>query len=287
MLGVVSADNKSQSVSLTGSSPMGKVERKKGTHEGSITGVSHGIVKHGKNTIFIMLKLKMSGLLAGMNGKLGGSKVFKGAHDTLLVNITRPKNRNTAAQASIRADMRSMAATWRTLTEAQRLAWNSFGSTMSRKNKLGTAHKSAGFNAFIAENQRNQFVAPGAAVVTNPYPSNPVITPLNCANPVAVGGATPSLVIDVPLIPTGQVLVLYGTPPESAGRYNVKGQYHPFTTFVAGAAVPAKDILGVYTGTFGTPVTGKKIYFQWETVLLSGSKIDKLYGDESAVAVIS
>ena len=265
VMGIVAADNKS-------ALPESRSERK---------------ANKRKSFVFVNLKIIFSGLISEVEGKLNGSKLYKGRNNFLMTNKVKPKNANTTAQASVRASLREYASTWKGLTEAQRKSWNSGGSLLSKKNKIGTAHSLSGFNYFVAENQRSQLIFPGSPLNPSPLPAATNIIPLECSNPVVVGGATPSMVMDLPEVPTGEILVIYATPSMSAGRYFVKGQYRPIYRQAVHAAQPAFDLLSAYTDVFGTPVTDSKIHFEWETCSESLSGIDKFFGTTKAVAVVS
>ncbi len=265
MLGIMAADNKSASVTIV----KGKQKRIR------------------KSMIFCNLKIIFSGLISEVEGKLNGSKLYKGRNNYIMSNKVKPKNPNTFTQASVRAGLRQYAATWQTLTQLQIKTWNEAGVGVSVKNKIGTAHDLAGFNLFVAENQRQQVATPGGAIVVNPPTHTGDIVPLNASNLVMVGGVTPSVLLDIPAIPTGQVMVIYATSCLSPGKSFVKGQYRPIATLAAHAAQPGYDFTSGYEAVFGTPVTGKKAYFKWETMSTAGSKLNKFFGTESNAIIVS
>ena len=239
-----------------------------------------------KSFYFVNLKIIFSGLISEVEGKLNGSKLYKGRNNYIMSNKVKPKNPNTFTQASVRAGLRQYAATWQTLTQLQIKTWNEAGVGVSVKNKIGTAHDLTGFNLFVAENQRQQLATPGGAIVVNPPTHTGDIIPLNASNLVMVGGVTPSVLLDIPAIPAGQVLVIYSTPCLSPGKSFVKGQYRPIATLAAHAAQPAYDLTSYYEAVFGSPVTGKKAYFKWETMSTAGSKLNKFFGTESNAIIV-
>jgi len=249
----------------------------------TMAGRALGAAKHRTANKFGIcnLKVRYSALISQTEGKLNGSKFYSSKGNQIISNKVKPKNRNTSLQAIVRAGLRYYASAWQTLTQAQIATWNAAGRELSIKNKLGTSSSRSGINYFVAENQRNQSANPGAALVTAPYAEGITITPLDCAGPTAAGGATPVMTLDLPAIPTNQVIIVYATAPLSPGKTFVKGLYRQIYVAPTGAAAPGFNLLPAYQAVFGNPVTGKKIFFQWETVGLNQSKIDKLYGSLS------
>ena len=264
MFGIMAADNKSAIVTIV-----------KGKQK-----------KERKSMIFCNLKIVFSGLISEVEGKLNGSKLYKGRNNFIMSNKVKPKNPNTFTQASVRAGLRQYAATWQTLTQLQIKTWNEAGSTSSVKNKLGTSHDLSGFNLFVAENQRQQLATPGGAIVTTPPTHTGDIVPLNAQNLVMVGGVTPSVLLDIPAIPAGQVMVIYATSCLSPGKSFVKGKYRPIATIAAHAAQPGFDLTSSYEAVFGSPVTGQKAFFKWETMSTTGSKLNKFFGAESNAIIV-
>ena len=72
-----------------------------------------------KSFYFVNLKIIFSGLISEVEGKLNGSKLYKGRNNYIMSNKVKPKNPNTFTQASVRAGLRQYAATWQTLTQLQ------------------------------------------------------------------------------------------------------------------------------------------------------------------------
>jgi hypothetical protein len=243
-------------------------------------------INEKKSFVFVNLKIIFSGLVSEVQGKLNGSKLYKGRNNFIMSNKVKPKNPNTTSQATVRAGLREYAAQWAGLTDVQRAAWNEGGKVLARKNKLGTSHGSAGFNFYVAENQRNQLVLPGSASVVSPLPSSTGLALLNCSNLVATNTPATLIALDVPAILPNQSLVIYMTYSVSAGRSFVKGLYRPVAVLTTHAARPAYDITAQYESVFGAPISGRRIFAQWETVQNNSSKIDKFYGTTSAQIIV-
>ncbi len=70
-----------------------------------------------------MAKVKLSGLIGDLRGKVGGSAFVKSAGGLILRNATTPVNKNTVLQSSRKNITASMQWEWQRLTQAQRDCW--------------------------------------------------------------------------------------------------------------------------------------------------------------------
>ena len=226
--------------------------------------------------IFVLMGLiKYSPLVTTMNGKLSGGKLYKGRSGNIISTKVKPVNRRTSTQLAARAALKEYSGLWKTIFDIQRSSWDSFASAITKKNRVGDTHVMTGFAAFVSENTRLQYASPGAAEVDIP-PAN--ITPTlngNFANAVAVGSATQTFVIDIPLVTTGDILVLSATPGVSPGRTFVTGKFRPILRQSAHAAQTAQSIYSGFESAFGELRTSTKIYLKAEYISIAGSKISK------------
>lgn len=225
--------------------------------------------------IFVCVKVVWSALVSQMSGKLNGSKIYTGRTGSIISNRVKPKNKNSATQISSRALIRYFAAAWKSLSQTLITEWNSQGAATQHKDKLGKTHTMSGFNLWITENCRLNFIIPNSAALTDPPgPTEPLIYG-NTSIKSAVGGATPALTCDIPQVGTNDMLVVYASPSISTGKTFVKGKYLPIIRQAVHAAQPALDILTAYKSVFGDPVTGKQIFIKSEYFSIQGSKVNK------------
>ena len=255
-------------------------------------------MKLRKSIIFINLKIIFSGLVSEMEGKLNGSKIYKGRNNTIMSNKVKPHNPNTGAQIATRSDVRYYSGLWQTGFATFMKTFNAGAKQLSVKNKIGTAHSLAGFNWFLGENCRNKFcynlywaaatppASLNADLTTVPPLSRPTMNG-NIKALVAVATGTPSMVVDVPMVSAGDIGIIYATPPLSAGKTYVNGKYRPILGVLAGAATPAKDILAAYVNEFGSLLAGKVVHVRFEYVNILGSKLDHYYSGAPLEALIS
>ncbi len=172
-----------------------------------------------------------------------------------------PVNPSSSFQAAVRARMATNAAAWRLLTASQRTAWADFGVNISRTDSLGQSYTLNGFGAYCMVN--NNRLAAGDAVI-----SDPVIytepTALLTITPTLTSAAF-SLAYTATPLAAGVRLFWYAGPQRPAGR-NFEGDMRLISVTAAAAASPT-NLLAAYTGRFGAPVTGNKIFVAGQTYL--------------------
>jgi len=221
-----------------------------------------------------------------MSGKLNGSKIYKGRSGSVVTNKVKPKNPNTATQIQRRANLRFFAALWHTIAQSFMLEWQSAGSQITKKNRVGDSHTIGGFNLYILENSRNRFLfncpwsgATPAATLNTPLETPPADTPPvvngNVESLDFTGGATPVMTIDIPLVSAGDILVISASPSVSAGKSFVKGKFRPIIVIPAGVAQTAADITDAYAAVYGAPITGKAVWIHAEFFSIEGRKVVK------------
>lgn len=166
--------------------------------------------------------------------------------------------------------MSANAASWRTLTSAQRAGWTDLGASMSRSDSLGQAYTLTGFMAYCSVN--NNLAAAGSSLLTD-APALTTPSALLTATITTTGGTLSAAYTATPL-PTGAKLFTYVSPQRSAGR-GFEGDFRLLQVSAAAAASPA-NLLAAYTAKFGAPVVGNRIFFSFRVELggfLSGPLI--------------
>jgi len=172
-----------------------------------------------------------------------------------------PVNPNSSFQVAVRTRMSVNSSAWRLLTAAQRTAWADFGAMISRTDALGQAYTLNGFMAYCSIN--NNRVAAGDAVITDPliYTEPAALVTM----PLTVTSAAFSVAYTVTPLPAGARLFVYAGPQRTSGR-SFEGDMRLITVTAAAAASPA-NVLAAYTGRFGAPVTGNKVFVAGVTYL--------------------
>ncbi len=135
-----------------------------------------------------MALVKFGGGVIQMTGSIAGTTFAKNRYGNYGRARTKPVNPNTDRQVTIRTAMAFLTDRWaQTLTDAQRIAWNLYGSNVAMKNRLGEVINLSGFNHYLRSNIARQ--ADGITIID----AGPVIFELPAHDPlfaVAISEAT-------------------------------------------------------------------------------------------------
>lgn len=172
-----------------------------------------------------------------------------------------PVNPNSTQQGVVRARMSANAATWRTLTSAQRAGWSDLADNMTRSDALGSSYTLNGFLAYCSVNNNN--VAAGNAVVADAPALTTPATILTAV--ITLTAAALSVAYTVTPLAAGARLFTFVSPQRSAGR-NFESDYRLLAVSAAAAASPA-NVYAAYVAKFGVPIVGNRIFFSFTTYL--------------------
>lgn len=213
-----------------------------------------------------MAKLNYSGVgITGGSGRLnsglGGSVLTKNGH---VRSYVTPSNPQTPKQMAQRALMASASGAWGGLTDTQRQSFvdaAAGGDWLSTDVFRGVERNLTGRALFI-QLYLNISIAGGAVAGFVAVPSK---IDMGDAVVFFAGGATPTVEVHYNgSLLGGAVLVCYATPSVSAGRMKVPGGTLRYVTGQTTAS--PQDISPEYSVALGVPVSGKKIFFQFEVV---------------------
>jgi len=165
-----------------------------------------------------------------------------------------PVNPNSGFQGTVRARLGNSAATWRTLTAAQRAGWNDLANAFSRTNSLGETYNMTGFQCFCSCNN-NQSAAGNALLTDAPA----LVTPATLLTAVVtLTAAAFSVAYTTTPLGAGQRLFSYTSLQRSAGRA-FEGDFRLLAVSAAAAASPAV-LTAAYTARFGVPIVGNRVF---------------------------
>src|SRR5438552_4056551 len=125
-----------------------------------------------------------------------------------------PVQPRTAAQLAVRSRMSNNAAAWRSLTDAQRAAWESLGSQITRTDAIGQTYTLNGFMAYCSVNN-NKLAAGDAAVSTPPTLTTP---PALLTVTLTLTNAAFSIAYTATPLAAGVRVFVFASPQRSAGR---------------------------------------------------------------------
>ena len=205
------------------------------------------------------MKIKYSALVSEVRGKLNGSVASRNRSGAYLRNKVTPNNPQTSFQQGARALLSTFSQAWRSLTQAQRDAWNSAVSNFQRTNVFGDIVNPTGKNLYTLLNV-NLDLAGASAISTPPLPvaiDEPTITAVSYEDP-----NTAALVeITVDNVESDQAYKVFATAPSSPGISNFNSKYRLIATLDA-PATTALDVTTEYVARFGNPIEGQKAAFK-------------------------
>lgn len=174
-----------------------------------------------------------------------------------------PVNPSSSYQSAVRSRLAAHSATWRTLSDADRLSWIALGGMITRTDSLGQYYTLTGLQAFVLVN--NNLSAAGAANVTVP-PAYLPPDPVDSLTLTATAG-TPAFTVAYTPTPlaAGVQLFVFASPQRSQG-VNFENDMRLISVTAAAAASPA-NILSAYVARMGTLVEGNKIFIAATTHL--------------------
>lgn len=195
------------------------------------------------------------------SGSLAGTTSSRNRFGQYRRSRAIPVNPNSAFQGTVRARLSANAATWRTLTAAQRAGWNDLANGFTRTNSLGATYNMTGFMCYCSCNN-NQAAAGNAALADAPALVTPA-TPLTAV--ITLTAAAFSIAYTPTPLGAGARLFTYTSLQRSPGRA-FEGDFRLLAQSAAAAASPA-NVYAAYVARFGVPVVGNRIFVQLRTYL--------------------
>ena len=191
------------------------------------------------------------------SGKRGLNVSQNGAFGQISRALAIPSNPRSPRQMAVRSNLSKVAAAWRVLTEAQRVAWMAAAKEAKSNTRLGQNGPLSGFLLFSKINcTLTQF---GQERVTAPpaQPQFPDLAPQNLVITNTAGAI--ALKLTCPTSP-GENTIVRASAPLSAGRETCS-DFRVLGTCPAPAQGSA-NITSLYTARYGEPPVGKKVYIQ-------------------------
>jgi len=226
-----------------------------------------------------MAKITPGALVGEIRNALGGMVFSRNTYGPYIRNNVVPVNPASAAQETVRQLFESVAQAWRSLTAAQRVAWNSTAeASFTQTDVFGNSFQLTGFNLFVKLNLA--LVNVGESMLTAP-PAEFSFDALGAIAVTAIEdaamGNTLSYDIDsgAGLVQVDTKLVVEATAPLSPGVDYVENLFKKITVLDATAVFP-EDILSAYEavhGAFGAGNVGQRIAFRSKSVSLTSGQI--------------
>ena len=226
------------------------------------------VIKNDPSVSMNFAKIKLSALVSGMSGKLNGSVFAKNRGGLYLRTKVTPVNPQTSAQVAARNLLTSFSQGWKSLTEAQRTAWNNAVENFQTTDVFGDLKKPTGLQLYIRLNA-NISNGGGTPITSPPLPSG--VTALTALSLSAAFTGTAFDVTFAPTpVPADTALYVEATTGLSPGINNANSKFRTIGVVAAAATSPA-DLSTEYTDKFGALVEGQKIFIRAKNInLLTG-----------------
>jgi len=198
------------------------------------------------------------------SGKLGSDIFARNSSGAYVKSFTTPTNPNTSYQSAVRTFMSDSVALWETLSIEEQEAWHQAAQSgmWSKNNRLGRRISQTGRSLFL---HMNVTVAFFSRTITEPPAARTIITPylesaeyINPGPPVQM-----NLDFSESSITSQTVVQFWGTEPLSLGVTRPKkSAFRRFTVRSSSTFASTVNVNGNYVTRFGTPGSGKRIFFR-------------------------
>lgn len=212
-----------------------------------------------------MAKIKFGAMMVDASGKLGGQVFSKNRGGAYIRTKATPLNPQTTAQMTIRGIFASISSSWSRLSEAGRQSFNNLVSSYARTDIFGDLRNPSGKNLFQRLNQ-NLVISGQPQITTCVQP-----TEVPFANIVSVSISAGTRVMNVfsDGDTTGSKVVVWATPPLSAGTSFVKNKLRQIAVLDGGQAI-VENVYNDYISKFGSFEDSDNIYFGVRVINANG-----------------
>lgn len=203
-----------------------------------------------------MAKIKTTAMVSEIRNSVAGTTFSVNGYGAYIRTKVTPTNPQTSYQQAQRQLLGALSSGWRSLTQAQRDAWNSAVGNFKQTDVFGDAQTLTGQTLYIMLN--TNLSNAGEEVLDNPPSPQAIPAIAIAAVSAVVTGHVLTLTIDPVAIPAEHKLFVYATAPVSAGKSYLKNEMR---LIVAGATATAGVVTLTedYANRFGEFAAGLKI----------------------------
>ena len=177
-----------------------------------------------------MAKIKFGMMMTDASGKLGGQVFSKNRGGSYVRTKVTPINPQSVAQSAIRSIFASISQGWSALTDTQRQSWNSAVDSYGKTDVFGDVRNPSGKNLFQRLNQNLAISNQTGLLVVGLPDAIPLITEPHAyldSEGLAIAISTQGNV-------TGSKVVVWATPPLSAGTRFVRNRLRQISVITGG-----------------------------------------------------
>jgi len=205
-----------------------------------------------------MAKVQYGALVTELKGKIGGTVFQSGRYGFQARNKPVPIKTASTSQSDVRSAILSVSKAWKTLSAAQRLAFDAIAPSWPAVDAFGNPILLTGYNVFCKTNFWNWLLT-GAINSTASLPAA-LWQPSSLTLDIAVGTSTFDLYFSPSPISANSNALIYLSSQVSAGRSVPPANMSAITFFSAGTVTPM-DLSSLYSTHKGTfPTEGNRIF---------------------------
>lgn len=212
-----------------------------------------------------MAKIKFGAMMVDASGKLGGQVFAKNRGGSYIRTKTTPLNPQTSAQMGVRGVFASISSGWSSLTEAGRQSFNNLVADYARTDVFGDTRNPSGKSLYQRLNQ-NLAISGQAQITACVLPS---AVPFADFTEVILNYATDTVQLTTAGDTTGSQVVVWATPPLTAGTKFVKNKLRQIAV-VAGDDALVANVFDEYVAKFGAFSNTDNIYFAVRVINANG-----------------
>jgi hypothetical protein len=206
-----------------------------------------------------MAKANYGNIITELAGSINSNTYQRGRYGNIVRRKPHPINRNTAAQAVVRAFFGTLTKGWQALTQVQRNTWLQATLSFQQVNSLANTITLTGHQLYIAINRNLQTITETLLTVAPPKVSVPAFS---TASAVAAAGAGTIVLTYTPAIAATEKVEIYASAPLSQGKKS-SSQSYKLIRVITSADVSPLGTSGQYETIYGGSwqVAGQKIFF--------------------------
>jgi len=205
------------------------------------------------------MKALFGSIIVDGSGKIAGHVVSKNRGGSYIKTKKTPINPQSPNQIVVRNRLKQFSQAWKSLTAAQRTAWNTAVDQYKKTDIFGNLRRPSGLNLFCMLNCNLASV--GVSMISDP--PTPTAVPAIATGSATVVGATGVVTATfTPTVPAGVAMVINATAQQSAGKSYVTGKYR-FIKSIAAAQTSPQVITTEYAAKVGAPsAVGQVVHFK-------------------------
>ena len=196
-----------------------------------------------------MASVEFGGGVSQIVGRVAGSVFQRGRSGSQLRVLPINTGRKQNSLSPARVSLASVSSLWRSLSDAQRLAWVALANTQTRYNRMGTAYTPSGFQLFCELN--SNLLSTG---VSHPINTAPAAISLPSYSGIAVAIDSATNHYDITGVLSGDTTdfryIIESTRPVAAGVISNRSAFCILQRHDAANADPT-NMWGYYTRRFG------------------------------------